>query len=86
MGSGDTPSSRTGPEILDRWTARRVRPIVLLYIVAVFAAFIAVSIFVFHSPEAVKALVLAAVGALVASVPGVTGRVEYRLTETGIEK
>jgi hypothetical protein len=45
-----------------------------------------VSYFIFHSPEAVNALVLAAVGAVVATVPGVTGRIEYRLTETGIEK
>jgi hypothetical protein len=84
--SGDSPSRRTGPEILDHWSPRTVRPIVLLYIVAVFVAFVAVSIFVFHSPEAVKALVLAALGALVATVPGVAGRIEHRMTHSGIEK
>jgi len=86
MVSGAKASSRDGLVVLDSWSARKARPIVLLYIVAVFTVFIVLSHFVVHSPEAVKALVLAAVGALVATVPGVTGKVEYRLTESGIEK
>ena len=86
MENGATASDRGGGEVMDRWTARKVRSIVLFYIVAVFTAFIVFSHFVFQSPEAVKALVLAAVGTLVATVPSVTGKVEYQLTESGIEK
>jgi hypothetical protein len=58
----------------------------VLYVLAVFAAFIALSVFVFHSPDAVKALVIAAVGGVAATVPGVIEKVEYRLTPSGIDK
>lgn len=79
-------SSSTGSETLDRWTARKIRPIVILYILGVFAIFIVLAIVVFHSQDAVKALLLAAVGAVGATVPGIMERVEYRLTGSGIEK
>jgi hypothetical protein len=72
--------------VLDCWSARRVQPIVLLYVIAVFAGFVAMAYFVFHSGDAVKALVIAAVGALAATVPSVIGKVEYRLNDSGIDK
>ncbi len=75
-----------GPAVLDRWSARKVQPIVVLYVVAVFAVFGAVAHFVVHSTDAVKALAIAALGAVAATVPGVMERVEYRLTESGLEK
>jgi hypothetical protein len=75
-----------GSPVLDTWSARKVRPIVVVYLLGVFAVFIAVAHFVFHSPEAVKALLLTAVGAVVATLPAVLERIEYRATETGIEK
>lgn len=68
------------------WTARSVRPVVLLYVVAVFVAFMAAAHFAFHSPSAVKALFTAAVGGVVALVPSLLKRIEYRLTETGVAK
>lgn len=73
-------------QVLDRWSARRIQPVVVLYVLVVFAVFIAMAHFVFHSPDAVKALVVAAVGAVAATMPGVMSKVEYRATESGIEK
>lgn len=81
-----TTSSEKGSVVLDRWSARRVQPAVVFYVVAVFAVFIAVSHFVFHSTEAVKALAIAALGAVAATVPSVMGKIEYRATASGIEK
>jgi len=86
MVSGESVSNGHGAEVLDRWSARKVQPVVLLYVVAVFAAFIVLAHFVFHSDAAVKALVVAAVGAIIATTPGVVEKVEYRLTESGIDK
>jgi hypothetical protein len=84
--SGASVASPDGVVALDRWVARKVQSIVVLYVAAVFAAFIAVSYFVFHSQEAVTALVIAAVGAIAATIPGVLEKVEYLLTASGIEK
>lgn len=81
-----TAHSPAGPAVLRQWSARKVQPIVVLYVLAVFAAFAAVAHFVFHSTEAVKALAIAALGAVAATAPGVMERVEYRLTESGVEK
>ncbi len=86
MESGGETSNHDASEVLERWSARKVRPVVVLYVAGVFAAFIALALFVFHSPQAVKALVIAAVGAIAATVPGVTEKVEYQLTGSGIEK
>ena len=86
MVSGESVSDRDGTEVLDRWSARKVQPVVLLYVGAVFAAFIVLAHFVFHSDEAVKALVFAAIGGIAVTTPGVLEKVEYLLTESGIEK
>ncbi len=74
------PESDDGPEILCYWSARKMNPIILLYVAVVFVTFIALSYFVFQSMTGVKALALAAVGAIFSLIPGVSGRVEYRLT------
>lgn len=66
------------------WTARRLEPVVAFYVAGVFGAFMALAYFVFHSTEAVKALILAGVGALVSMVPSILTRVEYKVTETGL--
>jgi hypothetical protein len=85
--AGDAPvSGADGSEVLDRWVARKVQPVVVLYLLVVFVAFIIVSHFIFRSPEAVKALIVAAIGAVAATVASVVGRIEYRLTASGIEK
>lgn len=68
------------------WTARRVRPVVLLHVVAVFVGFMAAAYFVFHSPAAVKALFSAAIAGVASLVPSILSRVEYRLTETGLAR
>lgn len=86
MMDGSTVSGSSGSEILDRWSARKIRPIVVLYVVVLFAAFIATAYFVFDSVDAVKGLALAAVATIVATVPGIMERLEYRLTETGIDR
>lgn len=86
MVSNATEPDRSHSTVLASWSARKVRPIVVLYVVAVFAAFILLSVVVFHSQEAVKALAMAAVAAVAATVPGVLEKVEYRMTGSGIEK
>jgi hypothetical protein len=86
MAGDEVASNGDGAEVLDRWSARKVQPIVILYLLGVFAAFIVASLFIFHSPEAVKALLIAAVGAVAATVPSVLSWVEYRATTSGIEK
>ena len=86
MVDGVAASGSSEPEVLDRWSARKIRPIVVLYVVAVFALFMAMAYFVFSSTEAVKALALAAVATVFATVPGIMEQIEYRLTQTGVEK
>jgi hypothetical protein len=74
------------PEVLFHWSARKVQPIVILYVAVVFIGFIAVSYFVLHSTTAVKALAMAAVGAIVPLVPAVMGRTEFRLDTQVLER
>jgi hypothetical protein len=81
-----TASSSHGSEVLASWSARRVPPVVVLYVVLVFAGFMAIAHFVVHSPTAVKALAIAAAGAAIATLPSVLERIEYRLTASGVEK
>jgi hypothetical protein len=52
----------------------------------VFVAFMALSQFVFHSWTGVKALAIASVGFLVPLAATVTTRIEYRVTEAGLER
>jgi len=74
------------PEVLCSWSARAVQPVVLLCVTAVFVGFILIAHFVVHSKEAVIALALASVGAIVPLVPLVSRRIEYRLTPDEIQK
>lgn len=86
MESGTSATADEPAPVLYRWTARRVHPLVLLYVASVFAAFMAIAHFALHSTTAVKALALAAIGFLVPLVPAVIVRIEYRLTEAGLER
>jgi hypothetical protein len=72
--------------VLCRWTARRVQPVVLLWVAAVFVGYMLIALFVFHSTTGVRELAIAAVAALVPLVPAVLARVEYRLDEVGLEQ
>jgi len=74
------------PEVVYQWSARKLQPIVLLYVAAVFAAMMALAYFVVHSMTAVKALAMTAVAAIVPLVPTVLMRVEYRLTERALDR
>jgi hypothetical protein len=66
------------------WSARRVRPVIALYVIGVFFAFALLARFVFHSEDAVRALLVAAVGAVVSLVPAILSRTEYRLSGSGL--
>ena len=68
------------------WKARNIQPVVILYVVGVFVAFMAVAHFVFHSTDGVKALFAAAIGSVVALIPNTLTRTEYRLTGAGLSK
>ena len=74
------------PKLLHQWSARKMQPVVLVYVAAVFVAFIGLSYFVFHSMTAVKALAMTAVAAIIPLVPSVLQRVEYRLTDRTIDR
>jgi uncharacterized MnhB-related membrane protein len=74
------------PEPMCTWTARKMRPVVLVSVLGVFAAFMLLAHFVVHSSDAVVALATAAVGAVVPLVPAVLARSEYRLTREGLDR
>jgi hypothetical protein len=73
-------------EMLYLWTARKLRPVVLLYVAGVFAGCIALAFFVVGSAEAVKALLMAAVGVLIPLIPAVASRLDFRLTRSRLER
>jgi len=73
--------------VVDRWQARTMQPIIIVfYIAVVFAVLIPLAIFVFNSIAGITTLVVTAVGAIVPLLPSLLSRVEYRLSESGIEK
>jgi hypothetical protein len=73
------------PAVLYQWSARKLRPIILVYVAIVFVSMMAVSYFLLHSTTAVKALAIAAIGFIVPMFPAVANRAQYRFTETGLE-
>ena len=74
------------PTVFHQWSARKMHPVVLVYVGLVFVGFIGLSYFVFHSMTAVKALAMTAVAAIIPLVPSVLHRVEYRLTDRSIDR
>jgi hypothetical protein len=74
------------PAVEHEWRTRTLRPMIPVYVLGVFLAFMALAHFVFGSDEAVKALLLTAVGSLVALTPNLLARVEYRFTKAGLER
>ena len=86
MTEGPTVPDDPETTVLESWSARTLHPTVLLGVVGVFAAFTALGFFVFHSRDAVKALLFAAVGAVFAALPMVLSKIEYRLTPSGLDK
>lgn len=86
MGSDFTDAADDQSKVLYQWSARKLHPIVLLCVAAIFVAMMALAYFVVHSTMAVKSLAIAAVAAIVPLVPAVLTRIEYRLTERKLEK
>ena len=73
--------------VADQWQARIMQPtFVLSYLAVVFGSLIAIAFFVFDSIAGVTSLVVAALGAVVALLPSILTRIEYRLSEEGVEK
>jgi hypothetical protein len=70
----------------EQWIARRLHPMVLAYLTGVFLVMMGIAYFAVHSMSAVKALALAGVGSLVAVLPELGRRIEYRLIGTVLEK
>ena len=68
------------------WISRKLHPIILFYVLLVFGAFITASHFVFHSADAVKALAIAAFAFIIALLPAILVKIEYRATDAGVEK
>lgn len=86
MTDDSIPVTDDEPEEIYRWTARRLQPVVLLYVALVFTGFIALAFFALHSMTGVKALALGAVAYLVPLVPAALARIEYRVTGRGLER
>jgi len=86
MGPDSTAAADDQSEVLFQWSARKVRPIVLLYVAAVFVAMMLFSYFVFHSMTAVKALAMTAVASMVPLVPAILSRVEYRIAGQRLDR
>lgn len=72
--------------VLHQWSARKLQPIIVFYVAAIFAALMAVSYFLFHSQTGVKALAVGGIAFILPLFPGLVNKVEYRLTESGLEK
>lgn len=68
------------PEILLQWTARKMQPSVILYVILIYIVFIGLAYFVFHSATAAKTLAFTLVGIIVPLVPSILKRIEYKLT------
>ncbi|MBZ0268336.1 hypothetical protein K8I85_09295 [bacterium] len=75
----------TTPPVPFRWSARKSHPVVLFYVTLVFLAFAALAHFGFHSPTGAKALGLALLAYLASMAPRAFARIEYRLTDTGLD-
>lgn len=85
--SSDAGVSADGAEYFEtRWKARTMQPIIVLYVVAVFVILIAMSYFVFNSMTGVTSLAMVGFGTVVALLPGLLVRIEYRMTKTVLEK
>ena len=69
-----------------RWSARKLRPSILVHVILIFVSFMAISLFVFHSMTAVRSLALGALALIVALLPQVLGRFEYQADESGVSK
>ena len=72
--------------IMHAWTTRKIPPIILLGVIGVFVGYMLLAHFVFHSIEGVKALLLGSVGVVAPLVPAILQRVEYRITDRGLQK
>lgn len=73
-------------EVLYQWSARKIHPSVLVYVLIIYIIFIAVVYFVIHSKSAITTLALTLVGIVVPLLPGVLKRTEYKLTSQTLEK
>ena len=60
--------------VIYQWSARKIQPIVVVYVALVFLGFIAMSFFVFHSRDAIKALIVTGVGSVFSLLPSVLTR------------
>lgn len=68
-----------------QWKARKIKPIILIYVGMIFFIFILISHFVFHSSEAVKALLITALGTIGPLSIAMFNRIEYKLTKEMLE-
>jgi hypothetical protein len=73
------------PEIICHWNARKLKPIILIYVSLIFISLIIVSYFVLHSTLTVKALSITAIGTIIPLFFGVITRIKYRLTKHSLE-
>jgi len=73
--------------VIDRWQARTMQTtFIVSYIGVVLAVLIPLAIFVFDSIAGIMTLAATAVGAIVPLLPNLRSKIEYRLSEAGLEK
>lgn len=75
-----------GPEILLEWSARKVRPVVLVWLALIFLTCLVVAYFIARSKETITALLAAGATALGTTAPSVMNKVVYRATPDTLEK
>lgn len=67
------------------WSARKMPPIVIVYVVLIFITFMAISYWGLHSTTAAKTLAFTAIGSIVPLMPLAFARIEYQLTKQKLE-
>lgn len=67
------------------WSARKIAPKIILYVLLIFLIFILISYFGFHSINAVKALLISGFGYLISLLITAYTRIEYKLTKDKLE-
>lgn len=67
------------------WSARKMPPIIIVYVVLIFIAFAAISYWGLHSTTAAKTLAFTAIGSIVPLMPLAFARIEYQLSQQKLE-
>lgn len=80
------PAIKENSKVLHHWSARKIHPSVLIYVVIIYFALIAIVYFGFNSRKVVITLAATLAGIILPLLPGVLKRIEYKLTAQTLEQ